>query len=152
MARCAGTGRAVALNLRVACKVLASVALIAVMRYASFSRVSRVGVSHVKKRMSLVKGQRSPRGSVTPMKGRVTRSGGECEQAVRDQLEPYLEDHPVRVQMALTCARILDNPDRVALHPTTVRQLNETIEKITATTKKKSRGRLSVVQAMTARR
>jgi hypothetical protein len=38
------------------------------------------------------------------------------------------------------------------LHPTTLRQLGQIVETLTAGKKKKSRGRLAAVQQMTARR
>lgn len=122
-----------------------------------FQSRNRAGVSHVKKRMSLVHGK-SARNNVTPMTPRdddvakPRRGGGPVEQSVREQLSEYAIDQPVRVQMALAAARILDNPDRVALHMPATRQLEGIVEKLTAGQKKKSRGRLSVVQAMTARR
>jgi hypothetical protein len=115
-----------------------------------FQSRERVGVSHVQRKISLVKGKRSPSGSVTSMPTRA--KGGPVEQSVSEQLSEYAADQPVRVQMAIVCARILDNPDRVALHATTVRQLEGIVDKLTATTKKKSRGRLAIVQSMTARR
>lgn len=117
-----------------------------------YNQRDRLGIPHVRKKLNLVRGQKSPRASVTPMRVNNRRTGGPVEQSVTEQLTEYMADQPVRVQMAITCAKILDNPDRVALHPTTVRQLEAIVDKLTAGTKKKSRGRLSVVQAMTARR
>jgi hypothetical protein len=115
-----------------------------------YNQRDRAGVSRVRRKMNLVHGERQfPAGNVTSI---AKTKAGPCEQAVSEQLAEFAAEHPVRVQMALTCARILDNPDRVALHPTTVRQLETVVDKITTGQKKKSRGRLAVVQAMTARR
>jgi hypothetical protein len=88
----------------------------------------------------------------TSIESRSRKSAGAVERSVTEQLSVYAKDEPVRVQMALSCARILDNMDRVALHATTVRQLEGIVDKLTAGKKKKSRGRLATVQNMTARR
>lgn len=88
----------------------------------------------------------------TPITSKPRRDAGPMERSVLEQLSPYAKDEPVRVQMAVSAARILDNDDRVALHPPTIRQLEGIVDKLTAGKKKKSRGRLAVVQNMTARR
>jgi hypothetical protein len=76
---------------------------------------------------------------------------GSVERAVRIQLQDFVAEHPTQVEMAVVAAKILDDPDRVVLHPTTIRQLNMIVEQLTAGKKKKSRGRLAAVQAMTDR-
>jgi hypothetical protein len=78
--------------------------------------------------------------------------GGEVERAVKSQLADFTSEFPTQVEMALVAARILDNEERVALHPTTLRQLGAIVEGLTAGKKKKSRGRLAAVQEMTKRR
>jgi hypothetical protein len=113
-----------------------------------------------------------PVGNVSPIRGRKpsaqaaaqraqeksgpsprVRSGsvGEVERAVRGQLKDFAADNPTQVEMAIVAAKILDNPERVALHPTTIRQLGQIVEGLTAGKKKKSRGRLAAVQSMTDR-
>jgi hypothetical protein len=84
--------------------------------------------------------------------GNVGAVGGEVERAVKSQLADFTSEFPTQVEMALVAARILDNDDRVALHPTTLRQLGAIVEGLTAGKKKKSRGRLAAVQDMTKRR
>lgn len=80
-----------------------------------------------------------------------TRSMGRNEKAIWKQLEPFQDDHPARVEMALTAAKILDDPDRVSLHTQALRQLDQILERVTGGRKTKSKGRLAAVQAMTAR-
>ena len=102
------------------------------------------------------------KGNVTPIKRRSSTKpkpsaaqsdpAGAVEKSVNAQLKDFADEHPVQVEMALVAARILDNEDRVALHPTTLRQLGQIVETLTAGKKKKSRGRLAAVQQMTARR
>jgi hypothetical protein len=76
---------------------------------------------------------------------------GRNEKAAYKQLKEYEDREPLRVEMALTAARILDDPDRVALHGTVLRQLDQIVERLTGGRKTKSKGRLAAVQAMTAR-
>jgi hypothetical protein len=76
---------------------------------------------------------------------------GRNEAAIWKQLEPFQDDHPARVEMALTAAKILDDPDRVSLHTQALRQLDQILERVTGGRKSKSKGRLAAVQAMTAR-
>jgi hypothetical protein len=125
------------------------------MAMREYKQRDLAGLSRVRRKMNLVHGQRQPEGR--PSRSNVTSittrpQAGPCERAVSEQLAEFAAEHPVRVQMALTCARILDNPDRVNLHATTVRQLEAVLDKVISGQKKKSRGRLAVVQAMTARR
>ena len=74
---------------------------------------------------------------------------GQVEKAVKEQLRDFATEHPIQVEMALVGARILDSPERVALHPTTMRQVSQIVDSLTAGKKKKARGRLAAVQDMT---
>lgn len=77
---------------------------------------------------------------------------GPVERAVITQTMEYAADNPAAVEMAKVAARILDNPDRSALHPTTFRNLDSMLQRLAAAKKTKSRGRLAAVQSMTAKR
>jgi hypothetical protein len=81
-----------------------------------------------------------------------TKISGAVERSITD-LQKQHEDgaYPVEFQMALCAARILDDPERVALHPTTLRQLQAILVTLGGP-KKKTKGRLATVQAMTARK
>lgn len=78
-------------------------------------------------------------------------SAGGNEQAVLTQFAELIAagEEAVRIQMALTAARILDDPEARNIHPTTLRQLGDVMDKLTATRKTKSRGKLHSVSAMT---
>jgi hypothetical protein len=115
-----------------------------------FNLGERAGMSG---KLKSVKTEREPEPEEpTSIRSKPRRDAGDMERSVIEQLSAYAKDEPVRVQMAVAAARILDNPDRVALHPPTIRQLEGIVDKLTAGKKKKSRGRLAVVQSMTARR
>lgn len=77
---------------------------------------------------------------------------GATEKAVLTQLEPYRAEQPVRVELALSSARILDNPDRVNIHDKHAKILEDIVGKLTAKKKTKSGGRLATVSAMAGRR
>jgi hypothetical protein len=89
--------------------------------------------------------------SSTETTSKPTKFMGANETAVHQQLGVYRDEQPVRFEMALTAARILDDPERVSLHGTILRQLETVTEKLTGGRKTKSKGRLAAVQAMTAR-
>lgn len=74
-------------------------------------------------------------------------------RAVTEQVQnsPLADERPSTVQQALTLARLLDNNEFGAMHPTASRQLHTLLESLNAP-KKKSRGKLYAIQQMTARR
>ena len=57
--------------------------------------------------------------------------------------------NPLLIQMARAMARILDDQKQITQHVTCSRQLQQIIQTLTAGTKKKSKGRLARVTAMT---
>jgi hypothetical protein len=77
---------------------------------------------------------------------------GPNEKSIHTQFGRVRDEHPARFEMLLSGARILDDPERVNIHPTTIRQMEMIIEKITAKKKTKSGGRLATVSAMAGRR
>lgn len=79
---------------------------------------------------------------------------GANEQAILDEFAEMIElgQNRLPIQMLLTGARILDDPEARNIHPTTMRQMQETYKILTATRKTKSRGRLASVSAMTSAR
>lgn len=107
-------------------------------------RGSKKGLSSVKTSQNST--ETPPDTSSKPPKGM-----GDNESAVIEQLEQFREAQPVLVSMAVTCARILDDSDRVTLHTSTIRQLSDIVGKLTGGRKTKSKGRLASVQRMTAR-
>jgi hypothetical protein len=77
---------------------------------------------------------------------------GPVERAVFKQLEQYRDEHPVRVELALSAARDLDNPEARQLYHAARRDLNDVVKDLTAKKKTKSGGRLATVSAMAGRR
>jgi len=57
-------------------------------------------------------------------------------------------ERPALVETARTMARILDNPNQLALHPTTSRQLTSILNDLRGQSKKRTRSRLASVQRM----
>lgn len=86
----------------------------------------------------------------TPMNSLETPVVGDTENAILTQFKELIDkgEHLVLIQMARKAAQILDSPERVTLHPTTLRQLNDIIGKLTEKKKTKSGGRLASVKAM----
>lgn len=78
---------------------------------------------------------------------------GPNEAAVREQCEasPKAADMRGTVQQACTLAKILDTPDYAPMHAQVSRQIQALLTSLEGP-KRKSKGRLAVVQAMTARR
>jgi len=68
-----------------------------------------------------------------------------------EQLGKAAAEKPSLVAQAKTLARILDRPDLMPMHATTSRQLQALLASLDGP-KKKSRGRLAAVQAMTPRK
>jgi hypothetical protein len=80
---------------------------------------------------------------------------GPVEQSVIDQCQDssLAETRPATVQQALALARVIDNKEFSAMHPTASRQLHTLLTSLEPAKKKSRRGgRLAVVQQMTARR
>jgi hypothetical protein len=77
---------------------------------------------------------------------------GPNEQAIHEQFDATRSEHPARFEMLLTGARILDDPERANIHPTTMRQMEMIVDKMVAKKKTKSGGRLATVSAMAGRR
>lgn len=77
------------------------------------------------------------------------RMMGSVESGVIAQTREYVDERPGDVAMAIVAAKILDTPERVAIHPQTMRQLQSILASLNAGKRKKSRGRLAAVQAMT---
>lgn len=77
-------------------------------------------------------------------------SVGACEQAVLDDFAEMISagENRMQIQLLVTGARIMDNPEARNIHPTTMRQMQEIYKTLTATRKTKSRGRLASVQRM----
>jgi hypothetical protein len=73
------------------------------------------------------------------------------EAAIISGTEQYRESNPAFVALAISAARDLDNPDLAGSRPTMMRNLTAILEKLDASKKKKSRGRLAAVQSMTTR-
>jgi hypothetical protein len=115
---------------------------------ADYQRAFQLGLVAPKSNVTSIKSRKQP---AKPRAPRADKRG-EVERAVRAQLKDFAADNPTQVQMAIVAAQILDNPERVALHPTTIRQLGQIVEGLTAGKKKKSRGRLAAVQALTDRK
>lgn len=80
------------------------------------------------------------------------RLAGATERAVLKQLAPYQEANPIRYELALSAARILDDPERTNIHDKHSKILEDIVEKLTAKKKTKSGGRLATVSAMAGRR
>jgi hypothetical protein len=79
---------------------------------------------------------------------------GDNEAAVIAQCEnmgQVAADKPAIVSQAKTLARILDDPTLMPMHASTSRQLQALLASLDGP-KKKSRGRLAAVQAMTPRK
>lgn len=74
---------------------------------------------------------------------------GEYEEAIRSQLEAYTESDPGYVAMAVAGARILDNPEAWRMHPQAIQRIQSVTDKLGQSKRKKSRGRLAAVQAIT---
>jgi len=77
---------------------------------------------------------------------------GRVERSIHEQFDQYRPEHAARVELLLSGARILDDAEKVGIHPTTMRQMEMIIDKITAKKKTKSGGRLATVSAMAGRR
>lgn len=75
---------------------------------------------------------------------------GATEQAVLDDFAEMIAagENRMQIQLLVTGARIMDNPEARNIHPTTMRQMQEIYKTLTATRKTKSRGRLASVQRM----
>ena len=80
------------------------------------------------------------------------REMGPVERSIYEQFEQYRAEHAARVELLLSGARIMDDTEKVGIHPTTMRQMEMIIDKITAKKKTKSGGRLATVSAMAGRR
>lgn len=76
---------------------------------------------------------------------------GPIGMAILSALEEHRSSRPVEFEVALACARILDAPERVTLHPTTIRQLNLVLDRL-AGRKSKTGGRLEAIKRMTEKR
>lgn len=74
---------------------------------------------------------------------------GAMERAVAEQLAPYAEESPAYVQLAVSLAQVIDDPDRASVRHQNARQLQAVMDKLGQGKKKKSRGRLAAVQAIT---
>jgi hypothetical protein len=76
---------------------------------------------------------------------------GDNERAVLAQTEAsvHAAAQPAAVQQALSMARILDNPDCLAMHPTASRQLQLLLTSLDPPKPQRRKGRLAVVVAMT---
>lgn len=79
---------------------------------------------------------------------------GPCEQAAIDLCRdsPVAADDPTLLPRMRAMGRILDDPEKCAMHPTTNRQYQALADKLTSHRKRKSGGRLVRVQAMSAAR
>jgi hypothetical protein len=77
---------------------------------------------------------------------------GPTERAVHEQLDQYRAEQPIRVELALNAARVLDDADRVNIHHQARRDMSEIVKDLTAKRKTKSGGRLATVSAMAGRR
>jgi hypothetical protein len=107
--------------------------------------------------------ERRPIGSVMSIAGR-RRSNtdgpqsnsrlemGPTERAVHEQLDQYRAEQPIRVELALNAARVLDDADRVNIHHQARRDMSEIVKDLTAKRRTKSGGRLATVSAMAGRR
>lgn len=95
----------------------------------------------------------APKTSREESKTDSTHEMGANERAAWAQLEPYVDSQPLRVQMALTAAKQLDDPDRGSQVSQIMRQLNETIDRLTDSGKKKksNTGKLAIMNAMNRR-
>jgi hypothetical protein len=78
---------------------------------------------------------------------------GPVEQSVIDQCQDsaLAEARPATVQQALALARVIDNKEFAAMHPTASRQLHTLLTSLEPA-KKKARGKLYAIQNMQARR
>jgi hypothetical protein len=76
---------------------------------------------------------------------------GATERAVHEQLDQYRAEQPIRVELALNAARVLDDADRVNIHHQARRDMSEIVKDLTAKRKTKSGGRLATVSAMAGR-
>jgi hypothetical protein len=77
---------------------------------------------------------------------------GPTERAVHEQLDQYRAEQPIRVELALNAARVLDDAGRVNIHHQARRDMSEIVKDLTAKRKTKSGGRLATVSAMAGRR
>jgi hypothetical protein len=76
---------------------------------------------------------------------------GAVELAVRAQCQPLpaAGDRPATVAQAIALAKILDNPAFAPMHATTSRQLNLLLTSLDDGHKKKTKGKLGLIVAMT---
>lgn len=77
---------------------------------------------------------------------------GAVERSIHEHYDKFRDEHGPRIELLLSGARIMDNPDNKGIWPTTMRQMEMIIDKITAKKKTKSGGRLATVSAMAGRR
>lgn len=83
--------------------------------------------------------------------GRTPRVAGAVEKATAEECEALsiAQERPGMVEQAKQLARIMDNPKQIGLWPTTSRQLTSILNDLRGNSRKKSKGRLAKVQAMT---
>lgn len=81
-------------------------------------------------------------------------SPGPVETAVRVECDamPIAKERPATVQQALAMARILDDIDQQGMWNQASRQLHTLLESLRVNTKRKSKGRLAAIQAITTNR
>jgi hypothetical protein len=75
---------------------------------------------------------------------------GPNEQAVLARFEQLGLDNVALLQQCLSMARVLDDPERIAQHVQACKQLDFMLDRAAQGKRKKSRGKLASVQAMSA--
>lgn len=92
-----------------------------------------------------------PQSNSRPSQSNSQSEMGPTERAVHEQLDQYRAEQPIRVELALNAARVLDDADRVNIHHQARRDMSEIVKDLTAKRKTKSGGRLATVSAMAGR-
>jgi hypothetical protein len=88
--------------------------------------------------------------TMTPHTTTQPSAPGLNEQAVHARFEQLGLDNVALLQQCLSMAKVLDDPERIAQHVQACKQLDFMLDRAAQGKKKKSRGRLASVQAMSA--